>query len=405
MLSLDFIKQNLEEVKKCARNKRREVDFVRLLSLDEEKKKLVTESESLRAQRNQISQKGKNQTTADFEKNREIKDKLKVLEEKLKLVEEELTSLLLMVPNVYLATTPEGLDEKANVEISRWGSIPQFDFPVKDHLELAKINDLVDFERGSKVSGFRGYFLKNKAAEIELKIIFHVFNKLIAKGYVPLIAPALVKEFCFFGNGQFPWGREEVYFLEKDNQYLAGTAEVPVTAYFAGEILREEELPKKFVAFSPCYRREAGSYGKDTKGLYRVHEFLKVEQVVIAPADLNLGLELFDEILMNAEGILQDLQIPYRIVHLATGEMGEPQFKKYDIESWMPSRQAFGETMSCSLMTDFQARRLNLKYKTKEGKTKFCYTLNNTAIASPRILIPIMELNQTKTGKINWPEF
>ncbi len=403
MLSIDFIKQNLDYVKECTKNKRREVDFDKLLALDEEKRKLLHEIEELRAQRNRISGKGKDQTEQEKQRNREIKDKLKELESLLQTTDYKLQTLLLSVPNVYIEGTPIGKDEKSNVEIRKWGEVSHFDFPVKDHLVLAKLNDLVDFERGSKVSGFRGYFLKNEAAAMQFKILSFAFNLLIKKGYTPLIAPALTKEFAFFGNGQFPWGREEVYNLEKDKQYLAGTAETPVTAYFSDEVLEEKDLPKKFVAFSPCFRREAGSYGKDTKGLYRVHEFWKIEQVVFCKADLNEGLSMFDEILNNSEEILQALKVPYRVMHLATGEMGEPQFKKYDIESWMPSRGSYGETMSCSLMTDFQARRLNIRYKTKDGKIKHVFTLNNTAVASPRILIPVMEINQTKEGKIEWP--
>ncbi len=404
MLSLDFIRENLDRVKECTKNKRREVDFDKLLQLDEEKRKLLHEIEILRAERNRISEKGKDQSEEEKQRNRDIKEKLKKMDENLHKISDDLNVLLLQVPNVYIEGTPVGDDEKGNVEVRKWGETPRFDFPIKDHIELAKQNDLVDWDRGSKVSGFRGYFLKNEAAVYQFKILSFAFNTLVQKGYTPLIAPALVREFTFFGNGQFPWGREEVYHLEKDKQYLAGTAEVPVTAYFSDEVLEEKDLPKRFVAFSPCYRREAGSYGKDTKGLYRLHEFWKIEQVVITKADIEEGLSMFDEILNNAEELLQAVKLPYRVMHLCTGEMGEPQFKKYDIETWMPSRNGYGETMSCSFMTDFQARRLNIRYKTKDGKIKHVFTLNNTAIASPRILIPIMENNQTEEGNVMWPE-
>ena len=404
MLSIDFIRDNLDRVRECTKNKRREVDFEKLLQLDEEKRRQLHEIEILRAERNRISEKGKDQSEEEKQRNRDIKNKLKELEKLLQITDHELQTILLTIPNVYIEGTPVGNDERENVELRKWGTIANFDFPIKDHIELAKLNDLVDWGRGSKVSGFRGYFLKNEAAVYQFKLLSFAFNTLTQKGYTPLIAPALVKEFAFFGNGQFPWGREEVYNLEKDKQYLAGTAEVPVTAYFADEVLEEKDLPKKFVAFSPCFRREAGSYGRDTKGLYRVHEFWKIEQVVITKADTEEGLVMFDEILNNAEELLQALNMPYRVMHLCSGEMGEPQFKKYDIETWMPSRNGYGETMSCSFMTDFQARRLNIRYKTRDGKIKHAYTLNNTAIASPRILIPIMENNQTEGGRINWPE-
>lgn len=404
MLNIDFIRDNLDRVKECTKNKRREVDFDKLLELDKEKRKLIQEIEVLRAERNRISEKGKEQSEEEKERNRKIKEELKTLDEKLHAVSDELQTLLLQVPNVYIEGTPVGPDEKANVVVRKWGTPPKFNFKVKGHIELSKINDLVDFERGNKVSGFRGYFLKNKAAEMQFKALSLAFSYLIGKGYTPLIAPALTKEFTFYGSGQFPWSHDEVYFLEKQNQYLSGTAEVPVTSYFADEVLKEEDLPKKFVAFSPCFRSEAGSYGKDIKGLYRVHEFWKIEQVILCKADMEEGLKMFDEILNNAEEILKKLNLPHRVMHLATGEMGEPQYKKYDIETWMPSRAAYGETMSCSLMTDFQSRRLNIRYKTKDGKTKHVYTLNNTALASPRILIPLMENNQKEDGTINWPK-
>lgn len=404
MLNIDFIRDNLERVKTCTVNKRREVDFDKLLDLDKEKRKLIQEIEVLRAERNRISEKGKDQTEDEKERNRKIKEELKTLDEKLHVASDELQTLLLQVPNVYIEGTPIGKDDTNNVEVRKWGTPPKFNFTVRDHIELSKLNDLVDFERGNKVSGFRGYFLKNKAAEMQFKAMSLAFSFLIGKGYIPLIAPTIAKEFAFFGNGQFPWGKDEVYNLEKDNQYLAGTAEVPVTAFFADEILQEKDLPKKYVAFSPCFRREAGSYGKDTKGLYRVHEFWKIEQVVFCKADINEGLKMFDEILGNAEEILKKLNLPYRVMHLSTGEMGEPQFKKFDIETWMPSRKNYGETMSCSLITDFQSRRLNIRYKTKDGNTKHVFTLNNTALASPRILIPLMENNQTEDGNINWPK-
>lgn len=219
-----------------------------------------------------------------------------------------------------------------------------------------------------------------------------------------MIAPNLVKEFTLFGNGQLPWGREEIYYLEKDDAYLSATAEIPITAYYADEILQENDLPRKFVAFSPCFRREAGSYGKDTKGLYRVHQFNKVEQVIITTADTDNSLKLHEELLQNSEEILQDLNLPYRVLLMCTGDMGEPQVKKYDIETWMPSRNAYGETMSNSFMGDFQARRLNIRYKTRVGKTLVAHTLNNTAVASPRILIAILENYQQQDGSILIPE-
>jgi len=311
---------------------------------------------------------------------------------------------MLTVPNVPDKSVPVGKDASGNKEVKKWGKLPKFTFKPKDHIELATKLDLVDFVRGAKVGGFRAYFLKNEAAMLEFAVLAYAFQKLIKKGYTPLIAPSLVKDFTLFGNGQFPWGREEVYHLEKDQLFLAGTAEVPVTAYFAGEILAEKDLPKKFVAFSPCFRREAGSYGKDTKGLYRLHQFSKIEQVIISTNDTNNSFTLHEELLANAEEILKDLELPYRVLLMCTGDMGEPQVKKYDIETWMPGRGEYGETMSNSMMGDFQARRLKIRYRTKDGAVKYCHTLNNTAIASPRILIAILENYQQEDGSILIPK-
>jgi seryl-tRNA synthetase len=378
------------------------VDWDKLLGLDDKRRELIAASEKLRSDRNKANS-GNMADEKVREAGKELKNQLKKMEDELREIELEFTSLMYTVPNVPDKSVPVGKDEKDNVEFKTWGNVPKFDFPVKDHIDLAKSLDLIDFDRGAKVGGSRSYFLKNEGAQMEFAVLFYTFQKLIKKGYTPLIAPSLVKEFTLFGNGQFPWGREEVYHLQKDDQYLAGTAEVPVTAYFSDEVLLEKDLPKKFVAFSPCFRREAGSYGKDTRGVYRLHQFSKIEQVVISTNDMSTSIALHEELLANAEEILQDLELPYRVLLMCTGDMGEPQVKKYDIETWMPGRSAYGETMSNSIMGDFQARRLKIRYKAKDGKTYFCHTLNNTAIASPRILIAILENYQQKDGSILVP--
>ena len=278
------------------------------------------------------------------------------------------------------------------------------DFTPKSHIELGKSLDLFNLERGAKVSGFRGYFLINELARLHFALLFYVFNKLTNKGYTPIIAPAVIKGFVHFGAAQFPWSEQDVYKLNDDDAYLAGTAEQPVTAYFSNEILNEKDLPKKFVAFSPCFRKEAGAYGKDTKGLYRLHEFWKVEQVIIGKNNVQEAKKLHEELQKNSEEILQDLELPYRVLLMCTGDMGEPQIKKYDTETWMPSRNAYGETMSNSIMGDFQTRRLNIKYRKPDGKTEFCFSLNNTALASPRILIALLENYQQKDGSVLIPK-
>lgn len=401
MLDSTFIRDNLDLCKQAAKNKNRVVDWDGFIALDSARRQLIGQSETLRARRNIVS---KTITEESKKEGKEIKEKLKGIEDELREVEGKFQAILLTIPNVPHESVPVGKDEHDNVELRKWGKPMEFSFSPKDHIELAKLHDLIDFERGTKVSGFRGYFLKNEAAHLELAVLFFTFSHLIKKGYTPLIAPALVREFTLFGNGQFPWGKDEVYTLPKDDQYLAGTAEVPVTAYHSGEILSDKDLPKKFVAFSPCFRREAGSYGKDTKGIYRIHQFNKIEQVIISKSDMDTSLSLLEELLGNSEEILQALGLPYRVLLMCTGDMGEPQVKKYDIETWMPGRNAYGETMSDSFMGDFQSRRLNIRYRSPDGTVKFVHTLNNTAIASPRILIPILENYQQEDGSIRIPD-
>jgi len=397
MLDIKFIRDNLDVCREAAKNKGRDVDWDGLLALDDKRRELIGTSEKLREERNKL-------TRDQQARGKSIKLELKTIEDELRSVEEKFGLLMLTVPNVPDKSVPVGKDASGNVEVKKWGKIPKFAFTPKDHIDLAKSLDLIDFERGAKVGGSRAYFLKNEAAQMEFAVLFYTFNKLVAKGYTPMIAPSLVRDFTLFGSGQFPWGRDDVYRLERDDLYLAGTAEVPMTAYFADEVLEEQDLPKKFVAFSPCFRREAGSYGKDTKGVYRLHQFNKVEQIIISTNDTNNSLTLLEELLANAEEILQDLALPYRVIRMCTGEMGEPQVKKYDIETWMPGRQSYGETMSDSFMGDFQARRLKIRYKTHDGKMLFAHTLNNTAIASPRILIAILENYQQKDGSILIPK-
>ncbi len=408
MLDIKYIREHLEEVKQAAKNKNREVDWERLLALDEKRRELIGKIEEKRAERN-LRSKIKDQRSKTGEKDqiefgKKLKEEIRDLEEELKTVEKEYDELMLTVPNVPDPIVPVGKDSSGNKEVKKWGTLPKFDFTLLDHIQLMKKLDLVDFERGVKVGGFRTYFLKNEGAILELAVLTYTYQKLIKKGYIPLIAPSLVKDFTFVGNGQFPWGREEVYSLPKDEVYLAGTAEVPVTAYYANEILNEKDLPQKFAAFSPCFRREAGSYGKDTKGLYRLHQFNKIEQVIINKNDYESSISCHEELLQNSEEVLQDLKLPYRVMLMCTGDMGEPQVKKYDVETWMPCREAYGETMSNSFMGEFQARRLNIRYRGKDGTVKFTHTLNNTAVASPRILIAIMENYQQADGSVVVPE-
>ncbi len=401
MLSLDYIRKNKQKVIDAARNKNRVVDIEKILALDDKRRDLIQKIQQLREERNALAKQKIDEKVKT--RGREIKDELKKLEQSLSDFQTQLDQLISLVPNVPLDDVPVG-DATANKEIKQWGKIQKMNFAPKSHIDLGLALDIMDLERGTKVSGFRGYFLKNEGAILQLAILFYVFQRLTKIGYTPLIVPAIVKGFTLFGSGQFPWGEEEVYKLNDEDAYLAGTAEVPVTAYHSNEILNEKDLPKKFVAFSPCFRREAGAYGKDTKGLYRVHEFWKVEQVVVCKNDLADAKKLHEELQNNTEEIVQDLGIPYRVMLMATGDMGEPQIKKYDTEIWMPYRKGYGEIASNSIMGDFQARRLKIKYRKKDGTTEFCYTLNDTAIPSPRILIAILENFQQKDGSVLIPK-
>ncbi|OGK13698.1 serine--tRNA ligase [Candidatus Roizmanbacteria bacterium RIFCSPLOWO2_01_FULL_38_12] len=402
MLDINYIRKNPDKVKEAAKNKNREVDIDKILELDTKRIEHIQKSQKLREERNAFSKGKPDEKT--ISRGKEIKSDLQKIEGELRKIEEGLNNLLLYVPNVPLDEVPVGKDATGNKELKKWGELPKFNFKIKDHITLGMELDIFDLERGSKVSGFRGYFLKNEGAILQVALLFYVLQKLTNKGYTPFIAPSIIKQFTLVGSGHFPWGSEQdVYKLNDDDMYLAGTAEIPITAYHAGEILQENDLPKRFVGFSPCFRKEAGAYGKDTKGLYRLHEFWKIEQVILAKNDLDEARKIHEELENNAEEILQELKLPHRQLLMCTGDMGEPQLKKYDIETWMPSRNAYGETMSNSIMGDFQARRLNIRYKTKEGKAEFVYTFNNTAVASPRILIAILENYQQEDGSVKIP--
>jgi len=404
MLSVDFIRENKQKVLNALKNKNREADIEGILTLDDQRRKKIQEAQVLREERNKVARQKFTEETKT--RGKDIKDLLKTIEGDLAIIEEKLHRLVSFVPNVPLDEVPIGKDEKDNQELRKVGTIPTFSFPIKDHEQLGIDLDIIDFERGAKVSGYRGYFLKNQGAILHMALLLYVFKKLTAKGYTPFIAPSIVKKFTLFGSGHLPWGEKDVYKLngENDDAYLSATAEIPITSYFSSEILTEKDLPKKFVAFSPCFRSEAGSYGKDTKGLYRVHEFWKIEQVVIGDNNMENARKIHEELQQNAEEILTDLGLPYRVLLMCTGDMGEPQMKKYDIETWMPSRGGYGETMSNSIMGDFQTRRLKIKYRQKNGETAYCYSLNNTAVASPRILIALLENYQQEDGSILIPK-
>ncbi|HLW00418.1 MAG TPA: serine--tRNA ligase [Ktedonobacterales bacterium] len=409
MLDLAFIRANPDVVKDAARRKRVNVDIDALLALDAHIQDVRHETEMHRAAQNRLSKQmrevGNDKAARDqlIAEGRKEAEALKELEPRLRELQAQLDELLLLVPNIPDASVPDGRDEDDNVEIKRWGEPTRFDFEPLDHVTLMQRLDLLDLERGAKVAGSRSYVLKNDAARLELALMMFALEHIGRKGFTPLTVPAMAKEFAFIGNSQFPRGREQVYALEKDELFLVGTAEVSVTGMFANEILPDADLPMRFVAYSPCYRREAGTYGKDTRGILRVHQFSKVEQYVICRNDHEESVRWHEALLTNAEELTQALELPYHVVVVCTGDLGDGQVKKYDIECWLPSEKRYRETHSCSYFHDYQARRANIRYRDPEGTVRFVHTLNNTALASTRIIIALLENHQQADGTVRIP--
>jgi seryl-tRNA synthetase len=410
MLDIKFIRENKELIIEGAKKKHIKFDPSDLIKADDKRKELLSEIEKMRAEQNEVSVrvvqlKDAGQKAELISQMKILKEKLQKEEEKLKEVMKEWQILMLAVPNVPDVSVPEGDTDADNKEVKVWGEIPKMDFKPKDHIELMEKLDLADFETGTKVAGFRGYFLKNEAAEIEFAIWQLALDLFRQKhpDYSLMVVPSLVKRETLLGTGYLPQGEEEIY-RTQDSDYLAGTAEVATMSYYADKTLKKEDLPKKMLAFSPCFRREAGSYSKDTKGIMRVHEFYKFEQVILCEASHETSVKYHEELLMNAEEILQAMNIPYHVVVNCGGDLGLGQVKKYDIEVWIPSQNKYRESHSCSYFHDFQTRRLNIRYKDADGKMKFTHSLNNTAIATPRIIIAILENYQQADGSIKIPE-
>jgi seryl-tRNA synthetase len=411
MLDLAFIRNQPDIVKQAARLKNNPIDIDALLELDQRVLALQRQVEETRAKQNQLS---KSIQQASKEKNVLLRDTLiaegKQLAEQIKEMEPQLTQLieerynmLLLVPNIPDANAPIGKDENDNVPIKYWGEPTSLDFKPLDHYELMQEFAMVDIERAVKVAGSRSYVLKGDAARLELALINFAMDHMARKGFTPLIVPAMAHDFCFIGNGQFPKGRDQVYELVDQNLFLVGTAEVSITGMYKDEILKAEDLPLKFVGYCPCFRQEAGTYGKDTRGVFRIHQFNKVEQYIICKADHEESVRWHEHLLQNAEELVQALEIPYRVMNVCTGDMGDGKVGMYDLECWVPSEHRYRETHSCSYLHDWQARRANIRYRDEDGKVKFVHTLNNTAIATPRILIPLLETHQQADGSIRIP--
>ncbi len=409
MLDIKYIRENKDIVKKAANDKLINVDIDRLLIVDENIRNLGKKIDELKEERNKKSVLIPNLKDKEKAENityvKELKQKIAELESKYSPLKEEYDNLMYHVPGVPLEEVPIGKTDEDNVEIKKVGNIPTFDFKIKDHVELAESLDLIDIPRAVKIAGSRSYFLKNEAVLLEMALCRYVMDKLVKKGFCPMQVPVMVKEQAMYGTSYFPSGRDQAYAITEDNLYLVGTSEVALISYNSNETFESTDVfPKMYCGYSSCFRREAGTYGKDTRGLYRVHQFTKIEQVILCEADFDKQYELHNFLLGNAEEIMQDLKIPYRVVKVCTGDMGIGQVRKHDIEAWMPSRQKYSETHSCSSFNDFQTRRSNIKYRDKNGETKYCFSLNNTAIASPRILIPLLELYQNKDGSVTIPD-
>lgn len=396
MLDINFIRDNLEKVKKSVEARKANIDLDKLLQLDGERRELLTKVEDLRAKRNEAAK------NKDIEAGKNIKGELDGLEKNLSGIEKEWQDLMLQMPNIILPDVPVG-DASQNKILKKVGEPLEFSFKPKDHIELGKLLNIIDFDRGVKVGGFRGYYLKNEGARLHWAVLQFAFDHLIQKGFQPVVPPVINRRFALVGGGQFPWGEEDTYKVSEED-FLVGTAEIPLMAMHSDETLDLKDLPKKYVGLSSCFRTEIGSYGKDTKGLYRVHEFYKVEQVVLCESDEQESLGFFEELQENSEEILQELGLPYQVVLLSSEDMGKKAVMTYDIETWMPGRGSFGETHSNSMVFDFQTRRLKIRYRDKDGQVKFCHALNNTAIASPRILIALLENFQLEDGSIKIPE-
>ena len=408
MLDIKFIREHTAAVRRGAADKRNHIDLDQLLALDAAIRPLQTQWESLQAERNSLSKTiGKSPATereALKARVTVIKGEMEGLEATLKTQKSAFEHLMLLVPQPARSDVPVGKDDSENVELRRVGTPPTFAFTAKDHLTLGEKLGIIDIARGVKLAGSRSYVLKGDGARLEQAVLRFTYDFLIARKFIPMSVPVMVNEEAMTGTGYFPTGRDQAYLVERDNMVLVGTSEVPLASYHSGEILPESELPIRMMALSSCFRREAGTYGKDTSGLYRVHQFQKIEQVVIGPADIEASAALHDELLGNAESLLQALELPYRVVYVCTGDLGQGQVRKHDIETWMPSRQGYGETHSCSTFYEFQARRLQLRYKDKSGQNRVCHTLNNTAVASPRILIPLLECHQDEHGRVRIPQ-
>ncbi len=408
MLALDFVKANRETVERAIRDKGVALNLDDLLALDADVRALKTEIEALRAERNAISAQfpkaaARTEGRARPEGQGGRRARLGARRTTSPGRRRELSALMLQLPGIPFEGAPVGPDESFNTVIRTAGKPPKFDFEPLDHVALIEKNDWADLSRVTQVAGSRTYCLKGSLALLETKLMAWALEQIAAADFTPITVPAIAREQAFLNQGQFPGHREETYQLPNDDLWLAGTAEVVLTSLHSGEIIEADKLPILYAGYSPCFRREAGSAGKDVRGLLRVHQFVKVEQYVICEADDAQSAEWHATLLRLAEELLQALEIPYQVIETSTGDMGLGKYRMNDLESWVPSLGKYRETHSCSTLHDWQARRANIRYRGSDGKVRFAHTLNNTALASPRILVPLLENHQTADGRVKLP--
>jgi seryl-tRNA synthetase len=407
VLDIKFIRENLDIVKMAATKKNITIDLDRLVSVDDSRKEIMQQMEEKKAEQNRIGTQVPGASDADrpalIQQLSAIKTAVQSAEESLKPVMGEWQSLMLQVPQVPDMTVPDGDSDEDNQEVKVWGNKTKFEFEAKDHVELMLKHNMVDFERGAKVHGFRGYYLMGDGARLSWAIWNYANQFFQEKGFIPMIPPTIVRKANLYGTGHLPNEAEDVYNTQ-DEDYLIGTSEVSIMGYYADEVLDENIFPVKFLGFSPCYRREAGSHGKDTKGLIRVHEFYKLEQVLLCQASHAKSVELHEEINRNTEEFIESLGIPYHTVLNCGGDLGQGQVKKYDVELWVPGEEKYREISSASYFHDFQTRRFNIRYKDENGKMQYAHSLNCTAIPTPRILVSLVENFQQEDGSIKIPE-
>lgn len=408
MLDIKFIRENADAVKKAVEVKNLNLSIDEILEVDQKLLEKRRAQQDLQEKRNSHSKKipkaSNEERPALIEEGRAIGKELDALKPEVDELSEQLKQLLYRVPNIPAEDAPIGKDENDNVEIELGGKLPNFSFKAKDHVELLELNNWAEFEKIGNVCGSRSYSLRNDMVLLEMATHRFALEKLKAKGFTLVSSPALAREHALIGTGHFPEGRDQVYYLPEDDLYLSGTAEVQLNSLHGGDILKEDELPILYAGFSPCFRREAGSYGRDVRGLIRVHQFMKVEQYIICKNDPEESRKWHKALLETSLEIVKELELPYRVVECCTGDMGTGKVKMFDVECWVPSEEKYRETHSCSALHDWQARRTNTRYRDKDGQVQFVHTLNNTAIATPRILVSLLECHQNEDGSVNIPK-